>query len=144
MAQIMPAVQLAAHAKSSTLYGPSYGVKFKFFRLDELPLFRIIMRLRCARCELCYYLYCTIYKYKLSPLRIKLKKISEREKLKDANCELERNNSRNVLRGCRLKLRDFIINYIVRAWLVPIQAKVKVGPALYLIRTHGDPSYHIP
>ena len=31
MAQIMPAVQLAAHAKSSTLYGPSYGVKFKFF-----------------------------------------------------------------------------------------------------------------
>ena len=28
-----------------------------------------------------------------------------------------------------------------QAFLVPIQAKVKVGPALYLIRTHGDPSY---
>ena len=55
--------------------------------------------------------------YKLSPLRIKQKEISERQ-----------------------KLHDFLINYTVRAWLAPIQAKVKIGP-LYLIRTHGDPSY---
>ena len=41
-------VQLAAHAKSSTLYGRSYGRTFKFFRLDELLLFCIIMGLRSA------------------------------------------------------------------------------------------------
>ena len=35
-------VQLAAHAKSSTLYGRSYGRTSKFFRLDGLLLFRII------------------------------------------------------------------------------------------------------
>ena len=43
----MPVVQQAAHAKSSTLYGRSYGVKSKFFRLDGLLLFRIIMGLHC-------------------------------------------------------------------------------------------------
>ena len=49
MAKIVPVVQLAAHAKSSTLYGRSYGRTSKFFRLDGLLLFRIIMGLRCAR-----------------------------------------------------------------------------------------------
>ena len=34
MAQIVPVVQLAAHAKSSNLYGRSYGLKSKFFRFD--------------------------------------------------------------------------------------------------------------
>ena len=36
MAKIIPVVQLAAHAKSSTLYGRSYGHKSKCFRLDGL------------------------------------------------------------------------------------------------------------
>ena len=39
MAKTVPVVQLAAHAKSSTLYGRTT----KFFRLDELLLFRIVM-----------------------------------------------------------------------------------------------------
>ena len=39
----MPVVQLAAHAKSSTLYGWSYSRTSKFFRLDGLLLFCIIM-----------------------------------------------------------------------------------------------------
>ena len=34
----MPGTQLAAHAKSSTLYGRPYGHKSKFFRLDGLLL----------------------------------------------------------------------------------------------------------
>ena len=42
MAKIVPVVQLAAHAKSSTLYGRTT----KFFRLDGLRLFCIIMGLR--------------------------------------------------------------------------------------------------
>ena len=42
MAKIVPLVQLAAHAKSSTLYGRTT----KFFRLDGLLLFRIVMELR--------------------------------------------------------------------------------------------------
>ena len=50
MAKIVPVVQLAAHAKSSTLYGRtvvrSYDRTTKFFRLDGLLLFRIIMGLR--------------------------------------------------------------------------------------------------
>ena len=57
MAKIVPVVQLAAHAKRSTLYGRSYGRTSKFFRLDGLVLFRIIVGLRCARfarCELRY------------------------------------------------------------------------------------------
>ena len=54
MAKIVPMVQLTEHAKSSTLYGRSYGLKSKFFRLDELLLFRIVMGLRFARCELRY------------------------------------------------------------------------------------------
>ena len=57
MAKIVPAVQLAAYAKSSTLYGCLYSRKSNFFRLDELLLWCIIMglrRARCARCELCY------------------------------------------------------------------------------------------
>ena len=52
MAKIVPVVQLAAHAKSSTLYGctvvRSYGRATKFFRLDGLLLFRIVMGLRSA------------------------------------------------------------------------------------------------
>ena len=43
MAKIVPVVQLATHAKSSTLYGRSYGRTSKFFWLDGLLLFRIIM-----------------------------------------------------------------------------------------------------
>ena len=54
MAKIVPAVQLAAHAKSNTLYSRSYGRTSKFFRLDGLLLCRIIMGLRFARCELRY------------------------------------------------------------------------------------------
>ena len=42
MAKIVPVVQLAAHAKSSTLYGRTT----KFFGLDGLLLFRIVMGLR--------------------------------------------------------------------------------------------------
>ena len=41
-------VQLAAHAKSSTLYGQSYGPKSKFFQLDGSLLFCIITGLRSA------------------------------------------------------------------------------------------------
>ena len=60
MAKIVPVVQLAAHAKSSTLYGRtvvrsygrtvvrSYGRTTKFFRLDGLLLFRIVTGLRSA------------------------------------------------------------------------------------------------
>ena len=52
----MPVVQLAVHAKSSTLYGRSYGRTVvrsygrisKFFLLDGLLLFCIIMGLRSA------------------------------------------------------------------------------------------------
>ena len=47
----MPVVQLAAHAKSSTLYVRSYGrtvVHPNFFRLDELLLFCIIIGLHSA------------------------------------------------------------------------------------------------
>ena len=52
MAKIVPVVQLAAHAKSSTFYGrtvaQSYGRKTIFFRLDGLLLFCIVMGLRSA------------------------------------------------------------------------------------------------
>ena len=44
MAKIVPVLQLAAHAKSSTLYGRTT----KFFGLDGLLLFRIVMGLRSA------------------------------------------------------------------------------------------------
>ena len=40
-------VQSAVHAKISTLYGRSYGRTSKFFRLDGLLKFFIIMGLRC-------------------------------------------------------------------------------------------------
>ena len=49
IAKIVSAMQFAAHAKRNTLYGRSYGSKSKFFRLDGLLLFPIIMGLRCAR-----------------------------------------------------------------------------------------------
>ena len=39
MAKIVPAMQLVVHAKSSTMYGWSYSLKSKFFRLDKLLLF---------------------------------------------------------------------------------------------------------
>ena len=68
MAKIVPVVQLAAYAKSSTLYGRkvvgsygltvvrsygrtvvrSYGRTTKFFGLHGLLLFRIVMGLRSA------------------------------------------------------------------------------------------------
>ena len=53
MAKIVPAVQLAAHAKSSTLHGQSYGLKSKYFRLDGLILFPIIMAImsKCGKNE---------------------------------------------------------------------------------------------
>ena len=44
MAKIVPVVLLAAHAKSSTLYGRSYGRTSKFFRLDGLQLLRATLR----------------------------------------------------------------------------------------------------
>ena len=44
----MPVVQVAAHAKRSTLYGQSYGRTSKIFRLDGSLLFFIIMGLRSA------------------------------------------------------------------------------------------------
>ena len=46
--KIVPVEQLAAYAKRSTLYGRSYGRRSKFFRLDGLLRFCIIMRLRYA------------------------------------------------------------------------------------------------
>ena len=54
MAKIVPVLQLVAHVESCTLDGRSYRFKSKFFRLDGLLLFRIIMGRRCALCELCY------------------------------------------------------------------------------------------
>ena len=52
MAKIVPVVQLAAHAKRSTLYGrtivQSHGRTAKFFRLDGLLLLYIVMGLRSA------------------------------------------------------------------------------------------------
>ena len=50
----MPVVQLAAHARSSTLYVQLYGCKSKFFWLDGLLLFRIIIGLHCACNKLHY------------------------------------------------------------------------------------------
>ena len=50
--KIAPVVQLAAHAKSSTLYDRSYGRTSKFFRLDGLLLFCIIMGLRSASSDM--------------------------------------------------------------------------------------------
>ena len=44
MAKIVLIVQLAAHAKSSTWYGRSYGRTSNFFWLDGLLLFCIIIR----------------------------------------------------------------------------------------------------
>ena len=58
------ACTLAAHAKSKTLYGRSYGRKSKFFRFDGLLLFFISMELRCARFEL---------RYNLSRSRLRLR-----------------------------------------------------------------------
>ena len=51
MAKIVPAMQLAAHAKSSSLYGGLYGVNSNFFG-HGLLLFCISMGLRCARCDI--------------------------------------------------------------------------------------------
>ena len=52
-AKIVPAVQLAVHAKSSTLHGQSCGLKSKFFRLDGLILFPMIMAItsKCVKNE---------------------------------------------------------------------------------------------
>ena len=55
MAEIVLAVQLVAHAKSSIWYGCPYGNKSNFFRLDGLLLFHVLMGLRCSRCEVCYH-----------------------------------------------------------------------------------------
>ena len=54
IAKMVPAMQLAAHAKCNTLYGRSYGLKSKNFKLDRLLLSRIIMGLLSACCELLY------------------------------------------------------------------------------------------
>ena len=53
MAEIEPVVQLVAHAKSSTLYGRSYGHTSKFFRLDGLLLFRTILRAANSALNFC-------------------------------------------------------------------------------------------
>ena len=53
MAEIVPVVQLVAHAKSSTLYGRSYGHTSKFFRLDGLLLFRTILRAANSALNFC-------------------------------------------------------------------------------------------
>ena len=53
MAEIVPVVQLVAHAKSSTLYGRSYGHTSKFFRLDGLLLFRTILRASNSALNFC-------------------------------------------------------------------------------------------
>ena len=45
MTKLMPTLQLAPHAKSSTLYGRSYGRNSKVFQLDGLLLFPISMRM---------------------------------------------------------------------------------------------------
>ena len=75
----VPAVQLTTHVKSSTLYGlRSYGRTSKFFRLDGLLQFCIIMGLRSASSALkgkflvlsistfditsmYFYIYCQLY-----------------------------------------------------------------------------------
>ena len=43
IARNAPAMHLALHSKSSTLYGRSNGRKFKFIRLHGLVLFHIVM-----------------------------------------------------------------------------------------------------
>ena len=48
MAFGVPGVQMTTHVKSSILYDRSYGRKSKFFRLNGLLLFCIIMGLRSA------------------------------------------------------------------------------------------------
>ena len=68
MAKIV--VELAAHAKSSTLYGRSYGrtvvqpifsaqwvttIPYNYGATLRVPLLFCIMGLRCARCELRFY-----------------------------------------------------------------------------------------
>ena len=60
MTKIVPAMRLAVHAKRSTLYGRSNGRKCKFFLLNGLQLFRMIMRLCCARCAPCELRYCPL------------------------------------------------------------------------------------
>ena len=60
----MPVVQLAAHAKSSTLYGRSYsrsvvqsfGRTSQFFLLDGSLLFFIIMGLRSASSAIMFHM----------------------------------------------------------------------------------------
>ena len=54
MAKLVPTVQLATHVYSKTLYSWLYGVKSKFFWLDGLILFHIIMGQCCTCCELHY------------------------------------------------------------------------------------------
>ena len=52
----MPVLQLAAHAKRSTLYGQSYGRTSKIFRLDGSLLFFIIMGLRSASSAIMFHM----------------------------------------------------------------------------------------
>ena len=59
----MPVVQLAVHAKSSTLYGRSYGRISNFFLLDGLLLFCIIMGLRSASSAIIKLVQIGIYAY---------------------------------------------------------------------------------
>ena len=69
----MPVVQLAVHAKSSTLYGRSYGRTVvrsygrisNFFLLDGLLLFCIIMGLRSASSAIIKLVQIGIYAYVL-------------------------------------------------------------------------------
>ena len=57
MAEIMPVVQLAAHAEISTLYGRSYGRTSKFFRLDGLLKFFRLYELLLFRIHLLLFIY---------------------------------------------------------------------------------------
>ena len=86
MATIVPAMPLAAHAKSSTLYGR----ESKFFRLDGLLLFLTIMGLGCARCELRYNITDLVLRFSFSMLferGIMLVVMCFRSKIDDDACD---------------------------------------------------------
>lgn len=56
IARNAPAMHLALHSKSSTLYGRSNGRKFKFYSATWVTTISYSYGLCCARCELRYYL----------------------------------------------------------------------------------------
>lgn len=56
IARNAPAMHLALHSKSSTLYGRSNGRKFKFYSATWVTTISYSYGQCCARCELRYYL----------------------------------------------------------------------------------------